>query len=92
MDSEKDRRMNNDYQLVQYLAENTKVQKELAESFKSLAEAVALQAAAIHALADSLAACTSEPMPEQEADPHAVDAGFDAKPAAYMDGTPIGTG
>lgn len=64
-------------QLIAELRQNTAANRELADSVRVLAGAV-------HALADSLAACTTEPAPEEEG------AARGAVVELYADGTPVG--
>jgi hypothetical protein len=58
------------------------VEQELIAALKAQTEALHALAAGIHALADSIAAATSEEQPDAEPEPKHV--------AMYADGTPIG--
>jgi len=66
-------------QLIAQLQQNTASNRQLADS-------VALLAGAVHALADSLAACTTEPAPAAAPEPTAQDgvAPAGAEPYAYI--------
>ena len=71
--------------LIAALQARTDAEHARAQSDAALAEAINTQGAAINALAESLAACTSEPVQEEPSAPS-------QKPDVprYMDGTPIG--
>lgn len=53
-------------QLIKELQQNTAATRELVEAVRLQAEAQNALAGAVHALADSLAACTTEPSPAEE--------------------------
>lgn len=53
-------------QLIKELQQNTAATRELVEGLRLQAQAVTTLAGAVHALADSLAACTTEASPEEE--------------------------
>jgi hypothetical protein len=71
-------------QLIAELRHNTAAQRELADALRMQAAGAHALAGAVHALADSLAACTTEPSPQGE------DVTTTAAPALYADGTPVG--
>lgn len=52
--------------LIAQLEQNTVATRELIEAMHAQAQAVTTLAGAVHALADALAACTTEPAPQEE--------------------------
>lgn len=53
--------------LIAQIEQNTAATRELIEAMHAQAQAVTTLAGAVHAMADALAACTTEPAPQEEA-------------------------
>ena len=78
--------MANEQELIEALRRQAKSQDKLTAAIAALTDALATQAAAVHALADSLAACTTE---DAHGEPEAA---LEPAVAVYADGSPVGRG